>query len=315
MTWMSSSGTAVAWITITARLIHRFLFPFSFSIFFSSYRILFALQPACSPPPYGAFHKPSDHPLIGVSEGLKTASKTHLEVRSSLQVFRSFWRVFTCLIFMFHILAVYAWLEEKRDRQLADNPELKELPIFDPADDFALHRMLQFLCVQTTSTPTELLLFAYALIVLCSSVITLCGLNVFKEVLDVWTSYTMVKNEIELLLGYIVRIVVKTMWFNFLTVYYMRFVCCSWSFLSSVLSLFFVDLCSALATFDSGDYRVIYPGLTASWSGFLVLASIYVIPSLLSILMQCWPPLQDALFGSYIPCITPFLHFWSPISR
>ena len=115
-----------------------------------------------------------------VSEGLKAASKTHLERRSWLHPARSFMRLISFYFTIFHILVCIAYCR------------FRGWPLLGPDANRAIS----------------------------SFVISLAGWSVVKELIEIWAQYGIITQSVTNAAGFILRLGIKTVAFGYLFAFY-----------------------------------------------------------------------------------------------
>lgn len=179
--------------------------------------------------------------LPTISELLKTTTKTFIERRSWLHPLRSFYRIVVFYSVAFHILVCLAIQNYKNVSWWSQNTNQ----------------------------------------VLSSTVITLSGTSLIKELLDVWAMYGIINNKTSILVGFIIRLTIKSLFFLYLTLFYI------WSF-------------------ERAEFY---------YSWYIVIATIYVTPTILHILSNLFPRISTLSRSTRIPIINRILKLWYPMNN
>lgn len=95
--------------------------------------------------------------------------------------------------------------------------------------------------------------------VLCSCIISMSALSIIKELLDFMMLYGIIRDSVIQTVGFIVRLAIKLVIFLYLSIFYI------WSFERS----------------------------TIYWHGFLLVAIVYLIPQVISMICQLFPSISS----------------------
>ena len=178
--------------------------------------------------------------LPTVHDVLLSTKKTYLERRSWLHPFRSFYRLVVFYAVAFHVLV----------------------------------------CLSLQTYKNVSWWTADSNRVLSSFVITLSGTSLLKELLDVWATYGIMGDKLSVTVGFIVRLTVKSMFFMYLTLFYV------WSV-------------------ERSDMYYSY---------YMVIAAIYVVPTIIHVLANLFPSISTLSRSQKLPFIRRMLQLWYPLN-